>query len=156
MSINVQNSPYLPQQRNFPYENIRELASQIDKTYIDISTRVNEKTIGLYAVNYNVITGNKWYLTGSNTRKQTLRRVYLVTGTSAIPHGIDFTQLSRFTNMYGDYTNSGNWYGLIAGSNVAIAGQISFYLDTTNINILVGAGAPTPTDGSIVLEWLSK
>jgi len=38
----------------------------------------------------------------------------------------------------------------------AIAGQISFYVDPTNIVILAGVGAPTITSGLIILEWLSQ
>lgn len=156
MSINLQIVPYLPLQRNFPNDSPQELGVELDKAYVDIAQRVNERTIGLYAINYQTVTGNRWFLAGQPKRQQTLRQVYIFTTTASIPHGINFTKISRFTLTYGNFTDSTNWYGLISGSNVAIAGQISFYLTPTNIVFLVGAGAPAITNGSIVLEWLSQ
>jgi hypothetical protein len=155
MTTNLQMSPYLPRQRNFPNDNVQALGTELDKSYLEIASRVNERTIGLYAVNFPSITGNKYYINMNSQRQQSLRQLYTFTTTAAIPHGISFPTIDRIVNMYGDFTDGTNWYGLIAGSNVAIAGQISFYLDPTNINFLLGAGAPALTKGNIVIEWLS-
>ncbi len=157
MTTNLQNSPYLPRQRNFPNRDSQELGVELDKTYIDIASRVNERTIGLYSNNLPSITGEAWYLTGQTNKNQTLRRVYEFTAVTPIPHGLNFSQLSYMTEMRGQYTDGVNWYGLIAASNVPIPGQISFYLDPTFINIVVGAGSPALANGKaiIILEWLS-
>ncbi len=63
--------------------------------------------------------------------------------------------IDQFTRMYGQYTDGTNWYGLIAASNVAIPGQITFHVTPTQIIFVVGAGAPFLTRGNIVLEWLA-
>lgn len=153
MSSNVANSvSFLRSSREFP-EDPRNLVIEISKTYQEIATSVNSRVIGLFPTNRPAITGEEWFITSQ--KQQTLRQIYTFTSTAAIPHGINFTNIDRFTSCYGEFTDGTNWYGLISGSNVAIAGQISFYLDPTNINFLTGAGAPAITKGNIVLSWLS-
>ena len=104
MTTNLQFSPYLPRQRNFPTDNAQVLGVELDKTYIEIAQRVNERTIGLFSVNLPSITGENWYLQGQPRVNQTLRQVYqfgpIAPGTELdIPHGIlNFTQ---FTKIYG-------------------------------------------------------
>jgi hypothetical protein len=155
MTVNLQQSPYLPRQRNFPVDNAQVLGIELDKAYIEIAQRVNERTIGLFSVNLPSITGESWYLSGQPRKQQTLRQVYQVSSTAPIPHGIIFSQIMGFSRLFGQFTDGTNWYGLIAGSNVPIAGQISFFLTPTNITFLVGAGAPALVSGFVVLEWLS-
>ena len=156
MTTFIQTSPYLPRQRNFPVGNTQALGIELDKSYIDIASRVNERTIGLYSTNLPSITGEAWYTAGQPTKQQTLRRIYTFTTTSAIPHGIEFAQTSYITEMRGQFTDNTNWYGLIPASSTAIPGQISFYLTPTDITFVIGAGAPTLTSGVIILEWLSQ
>lgn len=154
---NLQVSPYLKTQWQFPYEDLRGLSHQVDISYIDVSSKVNARTIGTFAVNYPLVTGERWYLNGSSTPLQSLRQVYTFTGAGNIPHGIDFTAISQFTSKcYGSYTDGTNWYGVIFASSVGIAGQVTFFITPTNIVVLVDAGAPAVVTGSIVLEWLSQ
>jgi len=40
-------------------------------------------------------------------------------------------------------------------SNTAIAGEIGAYVTPTQIVFTVGSGAPTPSTGVVILEWLS-
>jgi hypothetical protein len=155
MTTNLQNTPYLPRQRNFPNQDSNVLSQEVDKTYIEMATRINEKTIGIYAVNFPIVTGNQWFLTGSTTKQQTLRQVYNFTTTTDIAHGIPLAQV-QIANAYGQFTDGKNWYGLIFASNVSIIGQRTFYIDPVNINFLAGAGAPALTSGFIVIEWISQ
>lgn len=153
MSSNVVNQiPYIRTSREFPQE-VQQLAIEVNKSYVDIANNINARTIGIFPTNRPAITGESWFI--DNQRQQTLRQVYAFTTTAAINHGINVSAIERFTRMFGTFTDGTNWYGLIAGSNVAIAGQISFYLTPTQIIFLVGAGAPALTKGTIVLEWLS-
>lgn len=149
----VNNVAYLRSARKFP-EDLPQLTVEINKAYVDIANAVNNRTISIFPANRPAITGESWFLT--NQRQQTLRQVYSFTTTTSIPHGITLSQIDRFTRTFGEFTDGTNWYGLIPGSNVAIAGQISFYIDPTNIVFLTGAGAPALTKGAIVLEWLSS
>ena len=89
-------------------------------------------------------------------KQQGLRQVYTFTSTGTIPHGINLNNISQFTRPSGTFTDGTNSYGCIYASNIAIAGQVSFYIDPTNINIIAGAGAPSITSGTIILEWISE
>lgn len=166
MTTNLQSSPYLPRQRNFPVDTTQALGIELDKSYIEIASRVNERIIGIYAVNFPIITGEQWYLSGQPNRQQSLRQFFTFSAgvtTITIPiNSINFANIDRITKMYGTYTDAtGKWYGLIAASAVPIAGQVSFYLTPNigitpgTINIASGVGAPVYTQGNIVLEWLS-
>lgn len=152
---NFQISPFLTSQRKFPTDNLSNLALQSDLAYIDVAQKMNLRTIGVFPVNFPVLTGETWFLTGQNLRQQTLRQVYTFSATGNIAHGINITSVNTFTNCFGSFTDGTNYYGAIFGSNVAIAGQVSFYITPTNIVVLSGAGAPSITSGIIVLTWLS-
>ncbi len=154
MVSNVINQvAYLRASRNYP-EDISLLTLEVNKSYVDIANAVNVRIIGLFPTNRSAITGENWYLT-QNKRQQSLRQVYTFTTTAAINHGLKFDEVNQFTRLFGTYTDGTNWYGLIAGSSVAIAGQISFYITPTQIIFVTGAGAPAITSGTVVLEWLS-
>lgn len=160
MSSIINQSPFLRTARKFP-EDLHMLALEVDKTYIDIANAVNNRTIGLFPTTRPAINGESWFLT-KNQRQQGFRQVYLFEATGNVPHGIPFDDVSYFTNCFGSYTDGTNWYGVIFGSNVAIAGQVSFYITPTtssasgNIVILSGAGAPTIDYGLIVLQWITN
>ena len=152
---NITNQvPNLRTSRHFPSDNPDQLSIELEKAYIDIANAVNNRTIGLYPSNRPSGTGNSYYIS-KNQKQQEIRQVYTFTTTAAIPHGLNLDRLDYFTNCFGSFTDATNWYGHIWGSNVAIAGQISFYVDPVNIVFLVGAGAPAITKGLIVLSWIS-
>lgn len=156
MSSNVVNQvAYLRTSREFP-EDIHLLSQQASKSYIDIAATVNNRTIGIFPVNRPAINGENWFIS-KNQRLQGLRQVYTFTTTTAIDLGFDTTAI-QFTKMYGTYTDGTNWYGLIAGSNTAIAGQRGFYVSgspTNQVTFVSGAGAPAISKGLLVLEWIS-
>jgi len=154
MSSNVVNQiPYLRTSRNFP-EEISELTVQVNKSYVDIATAVNYRTIGIFPTNRPAITGESWFI-NANPRQQTLRQVYTFTSTASINHGILVVDPDQFTNCFGSYTNGTRSYGLFWSNDVVIPGQITFYLTSTQIVFLVGAGATALTKGKITLQWLS-
>ncbi len=161
MSANVVNQvAFLRTTREFP-EEIRPLSVELNKSYIDTSAAINVRTIGLFPVNRPAITGESWFVTG-NQKQQSLRQVYTFTTTADIDLGFKISSISQFTKFSGVYLSVTSWYGLIPASNVAIAGQISFWVEvngasTTSdiIKFAVDAGAPALTKGTIVIEWLS-
>lgn len=146
---------YLRTTREFPKE-LDQLSVESNKAYLDVANAVNSRTIGIFPTNSPAITGESWFIT--NQRQQTLRQVYTFTTTAPITHNVNglhgITPIN-FTRPFGTYTDGTNGYGLIFGSNVAIPNQISFYLTTTQIIFVLGAGAPALTSGRITLEWLS-
>ena len=159
MNTPLQQAPYLREQRQFPNTELKALSNQVDHAYIDIASKVNARIIGTYAVNFPIITGESWFLSGEPKRQQTLRQVYTFTSVSTpIPTGFKLANISQVVQMYGTYSDGTNTYGLIAGTSAAIAGQISFYIalngsssSSDNITFLSGAGSPSLTTGIIVI-----
>ena len=155
MLQNVVNStPYLRTSREFPFDDVKQLAFEVNKAYLDIAAAVNNRVIGIFPSSRPAITGETWFF-DRNLKQQSFRQIYTFTTTAAITHNIPLRDITYFTKCYGDYTDGTNWYGLFFASSTAIAGQITFYLTTTQIVFLTGAGAPGLTSGTIVLEWIS-
>lgn len=155
MSSNIVNrQPYIRTSRDFTQVG-QALSVELNKSYIDVANAVNLRIIGLFPSTRPAITGEQWYI-NTNQMQQTFRQAFLFTTTSSIDHGINTANIFGFSSCYGQFTDGTNFYGLISGSNVAIAGQISFYVTPTQIVFLTGAGAPALTRGTIVLQWLSQ
>jgi len=145
-------SPYLPISYDFRREQ-EALPSQLNSTYTAIALRLNNREISIYDLN-ETLTGQKW--TNANNLqvpRQTFRKVFNFTAAGATAHNI--TGLTQVIG-YGQYTDGANFYGVIHGSSVAIAGQVSFYVTPVNLVILSGGGAPAITSGVIVLEFLKN
>ncbi len=159
MSSNVVNkSPYLATSNEFP-EDSKLLVQELSSSYVEIAATVNDRTIGIYPTNRPAVTGDAYFYK-RNQKQQSLRQIYLFEApiAASYPHGINPQSIDQFTpNTYGQYNDGVNYYGAIFASNVAIPGQISFYIDGTNntIVILQGAGAPVITEILILLEWIS-
>lgn len=160
MSSNVINQQaFLRSSREFT-DDIHQLTVDVNKAYVETANAVNVRTISLFPVNRPAQTGEGWFLQ-KNQKQSGFRQVYTFTSTASITHGINVKNISQFIRCWGTFTDttnksSQNWYGLIFGSNVAIAGQITFYVTQTQIVFLSGAGVPTLAAGTIVLEWISE
>jgi hypothetical protein len=162
MSSNIANQvSYLRTSRNFP-EDPKQLVVEVNKSYVDIANSVNSRTMGLFPTGMAAINGEQWFMPSVNNqgmnqplKHQGLRQVYIFTATGNIPHGLNFKSISMFTKPSGSFTDGTNYYGAIYASNVAIAGQVTFYITPTNIVVLAGVGAPAITQGVITLEWIS-
>lgn len=128
--------------------------------YVDVAAAVNNRTISLFPTNRPALTGNTYYISSQTqqfqNRQQELRQVYSFSSTSSITHGINVISPSQFTECFGSYTDGTSSYGLIFGTSTSIAGQISFYVNSTQIVFETGTGAPSLSSGIIVLSWLSQ
>ena len=160
MSSITNQVPYLRTSRSFSLDANR-LSQELSLSYIDTANAVNVRTIGIFSFKSPVITGNTYFLTSN--KQQSLRQIYTFTSTSDIDLGFKITSIYQFIDMYGTFTDSTSAFGMIAGSSVAIAGQLSFYVDvnagsTTSdvIKIVSGAGVPALTNGTIILEWIAN
>ncbi len=155
MSTNPINQvPYLKTTRNFPKE-IDKLLIELDKAHVDTANAVNNRTISLFPTTRPAVNGESWFIS-QNKRQQGLRQVYAFTSTANIAHGINLINVDYFVRNFGEFTDGTNWYGLIHGSNVAIAGQRSFYVTPKEIVFLAAGVPPALTKGTIVLEWISR
>jgi hypothetical protein len=156
----INTAPYLRTSWLFPPE-IGQLTVELQRSYTSIAENVNVRTIGLYPTNFPSVTGNGYFFT--SRRQQSLRQLYYFTSTSNINIGFKLANIGQIIQMYGIYLSGTSYYGLIPASNVAIAGQRSFYVAVNNasttsdvITFVAGAGAPALTSGTIILEWLSN
>jgi len=159
MTANLNNpTSFLRTSREFP-QDPELLSVELDKSYVDIANAVNARTIGIFPVNRNVLTGESWFF-NQNKKQNTIRQVYRFTTFTSpllIPHGINTTTIGGFTRIYGTATNGTNWYPLPYVDVVAANNQINVIVTPTNIVITAGAGAPPAiTSGFIVLEWLAQ
>lgn len=150
----INQASILRSSRQFP-DDPDQLRVEIDKMYIETANAVNNSTSGVFPVNKQALTKESWFLAG-NLRQETLRQVFQFTSTASITHNINVINPSQFTRCFGSYTNGTNSFGLFFATSVAIAGQITFYITSTQIVFVTGAGAPALTSGRIVLEWLSQ
>lgn len=154
--MTIQKSPFLRLQRNFPNDNIQKLTVEIDKFHVDAAIKVNEREIATYALNNAIVNGQRWFLTGQPNQQGALRKLFSFTATTSIAHGLTWSTVSLISPLScGSYTDGTNWYGLPFGTSTAIAGQITFYVTSTQIVFSVGAGAPALSQGYIDLEWVS-
>lgn len=160
----INKMPYLRTTWDFPDEPTI-LAETLNRSYIEIAGMVNNRIIGIYPTNRPAVGGESWYLT--SRKQQNLRQVYTFDRPAPIAniqHGIDTGSIFQFTKCTGSFTDGTNWYGCLYASNVAIAGQVSFYITQNSapgvidgeIVILTGAGAPVIDTGTIVLEWIVR
>jgi hypothetical protein len=150
----VINQPFLRTARAFPEER-QQFYQQINKAYVDIANCVNNRIVSTFPTSGAAITGEEWFIS-ENRKQQGLREVFSFTTTAAITHGIIFSNIYGFVRNWGEFTDGTNWYGLIHASTTAIAGQITFYVTSSQIIFVTGAGAPSLTKGTIVLEWLTQ
>lgn len=154
MNTIVNQAAFIKTSRLFP-EEAHDLSLELNKAYIDIARTINDRTIGIFPITSQAITGEGWFVS-NNARQQTLRQVFTFTTTASINHNIKNVVANQFTRCFGSYTDGTNNYGLFWATSVAIPGQITFYVTATQIVFVVGAGAPALTSGRIILEWLSQ
>lgn len=154
----LQQSPFLREQRQFPSFDVGRLANQMDHAYIDIASKMNYRTVGLFATDFQIVNGESWFLHGQPNRQQGLRQVYPFSDSSlTIAHGINFTTLTNFTRIYGTFFDGTQWQTLPYVDVVAANNQIKVDVNATNIVVTKGAGAPpTIANGLIILEWISQ
>jgi hypothetical protein len=161
MSSNVVNSvAYLRTSREFP-DDPQKLTLQINKSWVDIASAVNSRTIGLFPVNQPAITGEEWFLAG-NQKQQTLRQVYTFGAITAgseldIPTGI--TSFTQFSRIYGTVITATPDYRPLPYAAPTATQNIALLVGTVagsqQIRIVVGSTSPDVASGLVVLEWLS-
>lgn len=151
--MTVQQAPFLRNQRQFPFDAVQNLSFEVDRTYIDIASKVNARTIGLYAVNFPVVTGEDWFLTGQSQKQQTLRQLYTGTGTGSFSHGIDISKITGFTRIYGTFLSGSNWDPLPYVDVTLLSNCVG--LSVTPTDIVISSGTTVVGTWYVVLEWLS-
>ena len=151
-------SPYLREQRQFPFTDIKDLANQSDQSYVDIASKVNARIIGTFALNAQTATGERWYLQGQPKPQQTLRQIYKFSdGNLTIAHGIKFSSLTNFTIISGTFFDGTNWCTLPYIDVTAANNQINVKVNSSSIVITKGSGSPPSIqNGLLIIQWLSN
>jgi len=158
MTSVINQNPYLRTTRNFPQE-AQALAVEVNRSYLDIAEKVNDRVIGIYPTTRPSLTGEAWYIT-RDQKQQTFRQVYPFTfsaNPTNIAHGINTANIAGFTHIYGTFTDGSIWYPLPYVDASAANNQISIQVTSSNIVITKGGGSPPAiSSGFVVLEWLSN
>lgn len=151
------NSALLRIQRNFPQDSPQALSVELDKMYIDVARNVNDRTIGLFPMNRAALTGESWFLLGSNQKQQGQRQVYTFTAAGNIPHTLNLSEIGSFVRIFGTFTDGTNWYPLPYTDVSSATNQVAVKVTGTNIVITAGGGSPPSiTSGIVVLEWINN
>lgn len=154
-------APLLRNQRQFPNDDVRALANQIDHAYIDIATKVNLRIIGIFNDGVPNLTGERWYISSNPNTIETFRQVYLfgaITAGTQLNIPTNISNMTTFTRIYGvAVTSSGvnfrplPYVDTTAANSIAVL--VGLVAGVQNIQIKVGSGSPNIGSGQIVLEW---
>lgn len=154
---NVSNpAPLLRSSRNFPEEAI-PLALEVNKSYVDIANAVNNRIIGLFQTNKSVVTGENWFINGTQ-RNSTLRQLFPISGAGNIvlPSNLTAANIIGFSSTYGTFSDGTNWYPLPYIDVTNITNQVALSIVFPNLVVTAGATAPAIVKGYVVLEWISQ
>lgn len=158
-------SPYLKYQWLFPNGDISELSSQMDKAYVDIALKVNDRMVGIFPENFTVVTGEKWALDGYTTNFQTLRKIFVfgsITPGTTISQPTGINNILSFTRIYGvgAVTDGTTWIPLPYAPNAVVTDGIELRVEdiggVQNVTIDSGATAYPLSSAIVVLEWLNN
>ena len=154
--MNTNNVAFLRTSREFP-EDIKQLTVEVNRSYVDIANTVNNRTISIFTVNRNALTGENWFIT-QNRRQQGFRQVYQWSDTNlTIPHGINLSSLTNFVRIWGTFFDGTNWWPLPYVDLTNVNNQINVKVNAKNIVITKGAGTPPACqNGLVILEWISN
>lgn len=151
----INTGSFLRTSRNFP-DDLKQLAIEVNRAYIEIARNVNERTIGLFTVTRSTSAGENWFIT-KNQQQQSLRQTYIwADGNLTIPHGINLFTLTNFVRIWGTFFDGTNWQTLPYVDLTSVTNQINVKVNDTNIVITKGAGAPPACmNGLVTIEWIS-
>jgi hypothetical protein len=151
----INTGSFLRTSRNFP-DDLKQLAIEVNRAYIEIARNVNERTIGLFTVTRSTSAGENWFIT-KNQQQQSLRQTYIwADGNLTIPHGINLFTLTNFVRIWGTFFDGTNWQTLPYVDLTSVTNQINVKVNATNIVITKGAGAPPACmNGLVTIEWIS-
>jgi len=102
-----------------------------------------------------IVTGERWYLEGETSGKQTQRIVIQIAASGSFPHNLDLSTSLGVTKITGTFTDGTNWYPLPYVSTT-VTNQVSVSVTPTNVVITAGSTAPVITSGFVIIEFLSS
>ena len=155
--------PYIITTRQFPTDELELLETELTKSYEEIASGVNSRTIGIFNT-FQMVTGDKYYSIMNTSPmnpiqfRQGYRKLFpfgaITAGaTLVIIHNI--VDITECVHIYGNCITATPDFRPIPYSSVTAADdQIELNVTSTQINIINGSGAPNITSGTIILEFL--
>lgn len=146
---------YLPTARQFPQE-WALLEPQLSKSWFDLASAVNARTIGIYET-FQAVNGDRWFNpVAPADRRQSYRKVFPIGAiaagvTSTTAHGIK--GFTAFNRIYGTAQTAGDFRPVPYASATAVNNNIEIKVSLTDIIIINGAGAPNILGVLVVLEY---
>lgn len=156
----INKGAFLRGQRLFPQE-AQPLSVEIDRSYVEMASKINDKTIGFFTTSSSAVTGEKWQIDGKTYNG--FRQMYTFETTGNIEHLLQLENILAFTRIYGTFVDSSDpdpdlwiWYPLPYVDATAADNQVSLTVTSTDIVITAGGGSPPAvSSGYVVLEWIS-
>jgi hypothetical protein len=159
--------PYLKVQWLFPNTDLKDMSAQMDKAYIDIASKVNDRVIGIYPERKIVPTGSKWYLNGYTRALQTFREVIvfpaMASGTflnidTGVPNLISFTSINGVAAL----DTGTDWRPLPYVDPSLLTTSMTVLVEPNpsggnqSVKVVLGATAPNISAAYVTIEWLSS
>jgi hypothetical protein len=149
----INKGSFLRGQRLFP-QDPQALSVELDRSYVDIAAKVNDKTIGFFPADRPALTGEKWAIAG--VTYSGFRQIYPFSAYGSIALNLNTEFIKSFTRIYGVLVSGNTWYPLPYVDTVLVTNQVSVRVTTTHIILTGGAGAPATPSGYVVLEWIGQ
>ena len=152
-------SPFLITSRKFPVSDPLDNENVLTKSYTEVATAVNARTIGLYET-VAMTTGNRYFSTGDPTdRRQSLRKVFALDeiaagGSSTFAHEI--SNIVECTHIYGTCITDVPDFRPIPYVDASGGGDDIGIRVTSSQIIINNPGAITIQSGMIILEYLTS
>lgn len=162
------STPFVPVYRQFPANDAHNLEKQLVNQSVQFANAINNRTVSNFQLHVDgdsqmLPNGERWFPTAAqSTTPQRLRDGFrLVVQVSDTPTVVlavnhNITQINQVTRLYGAFFDSVNsvWLPLPYVDVLAAANQIGLKVSSTQIIVTKGAGAPSISNGIVVLEYL--
>lgn len=155
--MNLNGDAFIRSSRSFPTNEPEDLSIELNTMYNELAQATNYRTVGTFAANGQIATGELWYLT--STALNGSRQTYTIPSGSSpilIPHGIAFGDVLNVTRLWGTFQNASGVYCTLPFVSTTAANQIMLQVDSTNIIITSGGGAPAISNGLVTIEWITN
>lgn len=152
---------FVPTYQNFNVDQ-EQLRILLIRVYTLITFAINNREVSVYE-NFEIPTGQKFFVTGNNNQVRDVFRTVVVFGalpnaaTKSVAHNITFSSSLEFVNIYGTSKNTVTNVSIaIPHINVAApADSVQITVDNTNVNITTTtANYVNNTITTIILEYI--
>lgn len=157
-------SPFVPTFRQFPTEDAHNLEKQLVNFHNQTNTAVNNRTISTFQLHVDgdsqmLPNGERWFSTAPQlaTSPQRLRdgfRIVVQVAGASLVVNHNITQINQVTRLYGAFFDGTFWQHLPYVDTLAAANQIAIKVSPTQIIVTKGVGAPSISQGIVILEYL--